>query len=74
MSGPMKKPEPLPGCNFVVTSSPPHHSHTHHLHNDPPVATEHQIRPLDSMGNMMKPTDKFHTPFYGQTTLDMFKK
>ena len=64
--------DPLPGCGFVIHSSPPHYSPNHHLHNDPLVASEHHIKPVGSDGRIGKSIGSFHTPFYGQTTLGMF--
>lgn len=66
--------QPLPGCGFTIQSSPPHYS-PGHLNHTPPdrlVSTQHFIRPLTPFG-LDKPVNSFHTPFGGQTTLDMFK-
>lgn len=67
--------QPLPGCNFVVKVSPPHHSFSHKLHNDPPVARNFTTHRLSPGGNryMKNPSSSWHKPFRGQTRLRHFK-
>lgn len=68
----MYQQNPLPGCNFVIHTSPYHGSPTHKLHNDPYWAYHHQVKPIFSDGSIGKATTHFHTPFYGQLKLTDF--
>ena len=66
---------PLPGCNFVVHSSPAHYSPSHLGHNPPDalVSTQHLIKPILPNGGLGSSTTNYHSPYIGQTTLPMYK-
>ncbi len=68
----MKQPKDIYQTRFFIHT---HYSESHPLHGTPLVASEWQLQRWDiQRGKYVKYKTLGHVPFYGQTTLDMFKK